>query len=264
MIKTILHETLFEDIQNADEIFTKHFHDTYTIGITLDGKFKSYHLNKSYFSYKKSTKVINPYEVHGGESNSWDYLNFYPSIQIVSNIYEQIFATKKIPIFEKHIIDDAKLYELFYAFFYAIYHQADYIHIETSIIEALAYLVKNYTSHTKTKLFLSDKTIISNSIEYINDNLYTKISLQNLAELSQISKYHFLRIFKKHIGLTPHQYILNQKINNYKKELITNKHDIATYDNGFCDQSHLIRNFKKIYGYTPKHIDNSNFILYRK
>ncbi len=263
MIKNILKQTIFEDVRNTNQTFTKHFHDTYTIGITSKGKFKSHHLNKSYLSYEKSTKVINPYEVHGGESNSWDYLNFYPNIVILSDIYEQIFFERKIPIFEKHIIEDIKLYEKFYKFFYLSYFTKNYMQIESAMIESLSYLIKNYASIGKEIFYFENKKIVKDSIEYINSMLYDNISLDDLAKNTNISKYHLLRTFKKYTGLSPHQYILNQRIINYKNTLLKKK-EITAFDLGFCDQSHLIRNFKKIYGYSPKNLSNSNFILYKK
>ncbi len=118
MIKNVLQNTLFEDIKNTNHTYKKHFHDTYTISITSRGMFKSNHLNKTYTSYEKSTEITNPFEIHGGKSSSWNYINFYPSIAILSDIYEQIFFERKTPIFVKHIIGkDTQLYEKFYHFF---------------------------------------------------------------------------------------------------------------------------------------------------
>jgi|TARA_R110002033_G_scaffold10172_8_gene33405 AraC-like DNA-binding protein len=259
-----LNQTMFENINNSNGQFVKHFHDTYTIGLTHDGIFKSYCEKEILFSYKNSSKIINPGEMHSGDSNSWKYTNFYPSIELVSEIYEQVFFEKKIPIFTRHIINDMTLYNLLLNFFISIYNNVDKMIIETNMISALSYLIKNYADKTKEYDYSFDnKEIIKNSITYIKDSLETNISLDELAINSNLSKYHFLRVFKNHTGITPHKYILIQRIEK-SKDLILKGMNIssAAYTAGFSDQSHLIRSFKKIYGYTPNDFkQNSNFVL---
>ncbi|XPV67802.1 MAG: AraC family transcriptional regulator [Halarcobacter sp.] len=260
-----LKETFFENIQNSNDNFSKHFHDTYTIGITHQGLFKSVNENKAILSYKNSTRIINPGEVHGGNSKSWKYTNFYPSLELISDIYQQIFFEKKIPIFKEHIIEDIYLYKLLLDFFVSTYKNQDSMIIETNMITALSYLIKNYTLTKIDEPEFYNKKILKDSIEYIKDSLETNISLDTLASNSNLSKYHFLRVFRNSIGITPHQYILIQKIEKSKELILKgmNLNEVA-YSTGFNDQSHFIRNFKRIYGYVPSKLkQNSNFILYK-
>ena len=261
-----LKNTLFENIDNTNDSFAKHFHDTYTIGITNDGLFKSINSNKTFLSYKNSTRIINPGEVHGGISSSWRYTNFYPSIELVSNIYEQIFFEKKLPIFEKHIIEDKYLYQLLHQLFISVYMKYNNMQVEIKLIDVLSYLIKEYTSTTRNHnaLFHEEK-IINKSIEFINDMKGLDISLDDLSKNVNLSKYHFLRVFKKHLGITPHNYIIAHKIKR-AKDMIINGESLSdtSIDVGFSDQSHFTRNFKKFYGYTPKKLlNNSNIILYK-
>ncbi|ADG92516.1 transcriptional regulator, AraC family [Arcobacter nitrofigilis DSM 7299] len=259
-----LNKTIFENIHHSNGEFSKHFHNTYTIGLTHDGIFKSRYEKKIIYSYKQSSKIINPGEVHGGDSNSWKYTNFYPSIELVSEVYEQIFLEKKIPIFTEHIINDINLYNLLLNFFISIYSNVDKMIVETNMINALSYLIKNYADMTKDYDYsFNNKEIIKNSISYIKDSLETNISLDDLAANSNLSKYHFLRVFRNNTGITPHKYILIQRIEK-SKDLILKGMNIssAAYSTGFSDQSHLIRSFKKVYGYTPNDFkQNSNFVL---
>lgn len=261
-----LNNTLFEHIRNTDKSFTQHFHDTYTIGITNDGLFKSKHLKKTYLSYKNSIRIANPGEMHGGDSSSWKYTNFYPTMELLSQIYEQIFFEKKIPIFEQHIIEDLVLYNFLYSLFQSVYKKEDSMKIEIKLIDTLSYLIKQYTHTTKDydNLF-NDKSIIKTSVEYIKDTLETNLTLDDLASNVSMSKYHFLRVFKQHLGITPHRYILTQKIDKARDKIINGSTiSQASFEVGFSDQSHFTRNFKKLYGYTPKMIFNNNDILLYK
>jgi len=250
----LLKNTVFENIDKSNGLFKKHFHDTYTIGITHDGLFKSINSNATCLSYKNSVRIINPHEVHHGDSKDWKYTNFYPSIQLVSSVYEDMFFEKKIVIFHRHIIDEKYLYKLLYMLFNSIYNNGDDLLIQTNTINALSYLINNYTSNIKNyDNYFDDKKVILNSIEYINDSLSSNISLEDIAKQSSLSQYHFLRIFKKNIGLTPHQYILTQRINKAKNMIISGQSLINASNNvGFFDQSHFIKNFRNMYGYSPK------------
>lgn len=90
--------------------------------------------------------------------------------------------------------------------------------------------------------------------EYINENLDQDLKLIELAAIAQMSPYHFLRLFKQTTNLTPHQYILQCRIEKAKFLLHQSDLSIAAIASqvGFCDQSHLTRCFKRILCVTPK------------
>ena len=259
----VFNNVLFENVQNSNGAFVKHFHDTYTIGITHAGMFKSINLNQSSYCYKSSTRIINPGDVHCGDSNDWQYTNFYPTVDLLVNVYEQIFYKKKIPLFNSHLIEDKKLYFLLKTFFLHYYGNREPIELEIALIEVLSYLILHYSNETKVyEPMFNDNKIIHNSIEFINDTLEHNLSLDELSNNVGLSKYYFIRVFKNKVGLTPHQYILTKRVQK-AKELIANGCELTdiSYKVGFSDQSHFIRNFKKIYGYLPKEIaKNSSYL----
>ncbi|RUR75461.1 helix-turn-helix domain-containing protein [Chlorogloeopsis fritschii PCC 9212] len=92
--------------------------------------------------------------------------------------------------------------------------------------------------------------------EYINEHLDRDIKLSEIAAITQMSQYHFLRLFKQSMGVTPHQYILQCRIDKAKYLLRHSQLSIAdiAVRVGFCDQSHLTRYFKRIVGVTPKQL----------
>ncbi|MDC6390476.1 AraC family transcriptional regulator [Maribacter sp. PR1] len=54
---------------------------------------------------------------------------------------------------------------------------------------------------------------------YIDNNYDTDLNLDLLSRLRFISKYHLLRLFIKHYGLTPRQYLINNRIEKSKEQL---------------------------------------------
>jgi AraC family transcriptional regulator len=91
-------------------------------------------------------------------------------------------------------------------------------------------------------------------IDYIEAHLNDNLSLADIALAAGLSKFHFSRLFKAAIGLTPHQYVLKRRIERAATQL--KKDDVAiaavAHQFGFTDQSHFTRTFKQFKGMTPK------------
>lgn len=97
----------------------------------------------------------------------------------------------------------------------------------------------------------------------INKNFKNKISLETLSEITGLSKYYIIKLFKDKSKTTPHAYQTMLRINYAKKELGKNRKisDIA-YEIGFYDQSHFTKTFKEYFGITPQEYkNNNNFLL---
>jgi AraC family transcriptional regulator len=100
------------------------------------------------------------------------------------------------------------------------------------------------------------KSKLQQVTEYIHEHLEQDLKLIELAAIAQISPYHFLRLFRNSLGTTPHQYILQRRIEKAKYLLQHSQLSIAEIASivGFCDQSHFTRYFKRITGATPKQV----------
>lgn len=90
-------------------------------------------------------------------------------------------------------------------------------------------------------------------LDYIHDHLEQDLSVEAIATLLQMSPYYFSRLFKQSTGLSPHQYIIQGRVERAKQLLHQGMAiaDIA-YSVGFSSQSHLNRHFKRLAGVTPK------------
>jgi AraC family transcriptional regulator len=92
------------------------------------------------------------------------------------------------------------------------------------------------------------------SLEYIHDNLIEGFSLQAIANYIGMSQYHFARMFKQSTGMTPHQYLIESRLEKAKKLLANTDLTISeiAYRTGFASQSHLTSQFRKHVTITPK------------
>jgi AraC-like DNA-binding protein len=89
--------------------------------------------------------------------------------------------------------------------------------------------------------------------EYIDSHLQENIALEVLAEIAQLSVHHFARAFRQTLGIPPHNYIVQRRV-EHAQQLLRNTDlpvsEIAIVA-GFTDQSHLARHFRTITGISP-------------
>ena len=88
---------------------------------------------------------------------------------------------------------------------------------------------------------------------HIAAHLGEKLSVQGLAEIAGLSVYHFARQFKNSVGVSPHLYLLQARIDQAKQRLIASDapiSDIAA-ELGFSDSSRFANQFRRMVGVTP-------------
>jgi AraC-like DNA-binding protein len=89
-------------------------------------------------------------------------------------------------------------------------------------------------------------------VDYMHANFSSAISMAELAAVAGLSEFHFMRVFRKHFGLSPHTYVTQIRLHAARRSLQSGLSGTeAAAEAGFFDQSHLVRHFKRVYGITP-------------
>lgn len=88
---------------------------------------------------------------------------------------------------------------------------------------------------------------------FVRNRLSDGLTVEDLAHHAGFSASHFSRLFKETTGLTPYQYVLNERVSEAQRRLQETNQSIAAiaYATGFSSQSHLTRRFRKATGMTP-------------
>lgn len=95
--------------------------------------------------------------------------------------------------------------------------------------------------------------MVDEIIAYINEHFAENISVDALAKKAMLSQYYFIRLFKKHTGYTPHEYIINLRLSVAKYLLQTSDVSIKEicFSTGFSCESAFCSTFKKHTGKSP-------------
>jgi AraC family transcriptional regulator len=120
-----------------------------------------------------------------------------------------------------------------------------------------AHLLQFYTTRPHVLRKYEDglsKVQIQQSIEYINEHLHRNLTLTEIATELDMSQYYFCRLFKQSIGMTPHQYLIQQRVEKSKQLLKQPAAKIVDISAGcgFANPSHFARCFRQRMGISPQ------------
>ncbi|MEB3754998.1 AraC family transcriptional regulator [Acinetobacter sp. MD2(2019)] len=129
--------------------------------------------------------------------------------------------------------------------------------LSSTAIQLLMHLLKNYSTLDwalpQVTGGLSPYTL-RHVKEWIEQHLQQPLTIADLAEQAHLSEYHFAHMFRHSTHMTPHQYVMQRRLDRAFVYLGSHLHfnltQIASLC-GFSSASHFSRCFKQYYGYVP-------------
>jgi AraC-like DNA-binding protein len=239
--------------------FSPHFHESYAIGIVEAGALSnSYRHSFQNSIFTGEMMVICPGEVHTGKPVGDDgvaYRMMYVPVKTISELFQtenisdaaHIQSARGVPL-------DRSLIQQFVCLHKILQESAaSRLEQESMLISILAQLfippIEDYRPNRNQRRNYGGIDITT---DYLTSYFSENISLKQLSVIAHASPYHFLRIFQKQVGLSPHNFQTQLRIEQAKR-LITQNISLAqvSVQVGFYDQSHFIKAFKSLVGVTP-------------
>lgn len=226
---------------NEKEYFPFHKHDSFCVSLITSGTEVLENREEKFIIPTNTISITQANEVHKNYSLS-KFGYSYKTLYINPELLSYLNNGKKIN-YLKRAISDSHLFNVLTSLF-----EKD--NINADFFEKKLKKICSYTEGQPSKK--KPKFSTYNLEALIEKDFQKKINIERLADNFHLSKYHFIREFKKQTGITPQAYITLFRLEKAKNSLKHNKSikEIA-YDYGFYDLSHFSNTFKKFYGTSP-------------
>lgn len=243
--------------------FPNHFHEYYVIGFIEHGKRHLSCKNKSYQIEDGDVLLFNPHDNHQCEqidNKFLDYRCINIEVNVMKKIAFEIINEDYIPYFTNNVLFRSDLVSSLRELHRMIIHEEKDFKKEEIFFFIMEQLITEHSNVNSSKILQDSNTEIKVICDFLNDNYMESITLNDLINLTGVSKYYLLRSFTKQKGISPYSYLEAIRIGEAKKFL---EQGISPMDvalkTGFTDQSHFSNFFKKLIGLTPKQYMNIFF-----
>lgn len=244
--------------------FPRHTHEQYAIGVVEQGALGFFYRGEQVVAPAGSINLCIPGEAHTGEPASaegWSYRMFYFDAAILQRIATTVAdRPSPLPIIQAGVLaDPAIAQQLHHAHRQLEEPHTPLLTQESVLLEVLAQLLWRYADNPPAIPQVGQEAYAVTQIkQYIDECFSEDIPLSTLAALTHLSPYHLIRVFRAAVGVPPHAYLRQVRVQQ-AKTLLAAGHPIAevALAVGFADQSHLHRWFKRLWGVTPAQYRNS-------
>lgn len=246
-----------------EDSFRSHTHVEYSIGFLESGRTVFLLEDEPQTAVGGQMVLIEPDTAHVCNpdiDSDMTYFMFYIDPAWLSSVASEVLGHKVDKVFfPRPVVDDPALRELWRSLHRAITGGADRLEKESLLVQGLADVISHHAEMGACQEPAGNEDAVRKVKDHLAANLSEKVSLDELSEVAHLSRYHLLRVFQAAVGLPPHAY-QNQLRVDLGKKLLAEGMQIAqaAVEAGFVDQSHFSRVFKQYTGATPKQYQTAN------
>jgi AraC-like DNA-binding protein len=246
-------------VDGSRHVFPDHAHDgIYAIGLMEAGGSYCQGPQKSdSLVAPGQIALINPSQVHSGvpvRGERTSYCMVYLDLALVVAAFIDLYQkAPTTPEFRCMVMDEKRVWRRLQRFCRTVQGPGGQLQKESALMDALAGVFPLCSpSPPNTPVRRGGRKAVRRAMEFLTENLDQKMSLDSVARSAGLSRYHFLRVFKRETGLSPHLFRTLRRVDR-ARQLLGNGTPLAeaALMVGFSDQSHFTNTFHKYTGATP-------------
>ncbi|MBG1233813.1 helix-turn-helix transcriptional regulator [Aestuariivirga litoralis] len=239
--------------------FAPHTHDELMIGVIHAGVKAFRRGRATQFAAPGNLSVVNPGEMHTGEREQGTELVYgalyLPHASLAAMFPDQPLSGSAI---RQPVIEDPEIWQGLACTHHAMMAGGDDGAAGEALTWAIALLFHRYGTNTVPQSEAGCPAAIKSAIQFMQARAGDPISLEEVSKTAGIGLFHLIRLFRKHLGMTPHAYLTQIRISR-SQQLLKLGAPIAqiALDVGFADQAHFTKRFKQLTGTSPAHYAKS-------
>ena len=234
--------------------FAPHFHSVPAIGVVDQGAMRCDYRSSAEHVSAGGIITLNPGDVHAPGpicEQGWSFRVFF----LDNTIFEarSLDVAEQVLRFPKQSIEAPRLAQSLLRLHRNLEGQRNTLEAESELLNIFEQLAEiSGVAPWGLAQSRAEKGLVRRVRDYIDAYYRRNISLTELSGAVGTSPFHLLRTFRAEVGLTPHAYQIQVRIEAAKR-LLRSRTAIAEVASrtGFTDQSHFTRRFKRLTGVTP-------------
>jgi AraC-like DNA-binding protein len=233
--------------------FAPHSHDELMIGVMHAGV-KSFRCGSSReCAAPGNLVVVNPGEMHTGERKQGREL-IYAALYVSETALAAMLARPRGDCFiaRQTVIDDREIWQCLDAAQRLAIASDDAVAIEEAMTCGVSLLFERFGAGRLVHSEAGCPKAVDRAVEFLQARACDHINLEDASRASGVGPFHLIRLFQKHVGLTPYAYLTQVRIAK-SRQLLRLGEPVAqvALDVGFADQAHFTKRFKQLTGTTP-------------
>jgi AraC-like DNA-binding protein len=236
----------------------RHFHEELELNLK-QGDGWHFNYRGTIHSVPSDTLVVTqPGEAHQANSESERDCTFR-GLRVGIDLLQQVaidVAGRDIdlPLFPLPLVHDLDFNTKFIRVHQALERSTSQLEQQTLTLDLLAQLILRYSEKPPDIANLETEIQPVHHVrDYLEDNYNREISLEQLAQVANLSSFHLNRSFIRTFGMPPHAYQIQMRILKAKRLLIKGRSiESVAIETGFVSQSHFGSHFKRLVCITPK------------
>ena len=239
----------------VDYAFGRHRHQQYTFGVVTEGLEDFHCRGELYHAGRGTVSMVDADTVHTGQAGSsggWRYQVLYADVDLVGSVAHDL-GGRGLPSFPDPLVTDTQA-----ATTLLRAHEAaaagDRLAASEHTLRAVRLLVRRYARVAAVGAVDGDagSRVVAESAAVLRARLVDPPSVDELARMAGCSPFALIRAFRRHVGLPPHAYLTQCRVDR-ARALLVGGSDVAStaLAVGFADQAHLTRHFRRHVGVPP-------------
>ena len=231
--------------------YVRHSHEGFAIGVFEDGVGGTNYRGATHYIAEGAIVAMNPEEPHTGYAADGRGLT-YRMVYLEPAFFEETLRLRCRPAFPDVSIDDRACARQLADAHARLERDVDRLGAETGLIDVLSALAIRHGGSRGGPRGGEEPAAVARAKEFLREHAAERLSIRDVAAAAGLSPAHFIRTFRRAVGIPPHAWQLQTRVELAKPLLAAGRPvaDLAL-DLGFADQSHFTRRFRAITGVTP-------------
>lgn len=231
--------------------FDWHRHDTYAVGLTLEGVQTFDCRRTTHHSLGGQVLVLHPDERHNGRAGSANGFGYY-MLYIEPSRIRETFELKDLPFVPRLVSTNRALARTILAAFGSFPQPLSELESDAIIARVADLLVQHSDAKPKRRIPPIAKPLIEQVRSFLDGEFTRPVSSAELETLTGLNRYSIAHQFRAGYGTSPYRYLIMRRLAEARRRIIKGIPIVTVaLELGFADQSHLTRSFHQMFGLPP-------------